>query len=169
MDKRKRKRKKGLQMSNTTRAIGATHGRSRPPLLRVTAGASTAATALLAAALVLTAAPDAAAAVTGLQAFPGTPAVSWGPQSQYGTGCTYTLTATVTGYGPVSFADWTGAATFYPSNYIHPGGGKATVSWTPNQPGWHRISAYQTSAGGPAIDLLVGTGVNTGSACVVLP
>ncbi|MBB5917361.1 hypothetical protein BJY24_006273 [Nocardia transvalensis] len=130
------------------------------------------ATAVLAAGfLTALTAPAARAVVTDLQVSPGTPAFSWGPQSQYGTSCTYTLTATVT-IGDdrgVSFYDWTEAASFAPANYVSPANGTATVGWTPTRPGWHHISAYQGSEGGPAVDVLVGNGINTGSACLVLP
>ncbi|MEV6066649.1 hypothetical protein AB0L82_08890 [Nocardia sp. NPDC052001] len=127
--------------------------------------ARTALPVFAAAALVVVAAPDATAGVTGLQASPG---LSWGPSKLYGTTCTYTLTATVNDAQPVSFYDFDPSSTFSPSNYIYPANGTATVRWTPGQTGWHRIVAYQSSEGGPAINLDVGTGTNTGSACLVL-
>lgn len=150
-------------MLDTTDCRAVVFERLGPGLRRVT-GATAA--VLAATALAVATAPDASADVTTLHAVPG---MSWGPSSQYGTNCTYTLTATINAWMPVSFYDFTEAATFSPSNYIQPTAGSVSVQWTPTRPGWHHITAYQTSAGGPSIDLLVGTGVNTGSACVVLP
>ncbi|MEU7141621.1 hypothetical protein ABZ942_19360 [Nocardia sp. NPDC046473] len=117
----------------------------------------------------VTTAPSAAARVTSLAAAPG---MSWGPATPYGTNCTYTLTATVTNPNPVAFYDFGPESTFAPDRYSHPTAGTTTVRWTPTQPGRHRIMAYQTFTGGPAmdtaaLDIQVGTGINTGSACIV--
>ncbi|RDI67906.1 hypothetical protein DFR76_102307 [Nocardia pseudobrasiliensis] len=119
-----------------------------------------------AAGLLIALAPAAAADVTSLTADPG---LSWGPSSRYGTSCSYQLTAATNTGAKVSFYDFTEAATFAPSNYVDSVNGVATVRWTPTRPGAHRIVAYQTSAGGPEITLQVGTGINAGSACLVLP
>lgn len=150
--------------------------RTRPAALRrALPGLGTTAMAVLSAAvLTVSAAPDAAARVTGLTVGPGSPGMSFGA-SQYGTNCTYTLTAAVDDYHPVVFTDSTGAGTFFPSSRIDPRfdvhtlKGEAVVSWTPTQPGWHHIYADQPPYAGPALNLLVGNGVNTGSACLVLP
>ncbi|MFC8044581.1 hypothetical protein [Nocardia sp. NPDC057353] len=119
-----------------------------------------------AAALVLSAvalaAPSASAAVTGIAVAPG---LTLGTHD-YGTGCSYTVTATVDddtqrvyffeeGQGPTGFAD------------AAPVDGTATVTWTPSrtattyiyavQPGWSEILRYPVD---------IGTGINLGSACV---
>ncbi|MEU7138833.1 hypothetical protein ABZ942_05225 [Nocardia sp. NPDC046473] len=164
-------------MVTTTRIDSA----RRLPMLRPSTfrralpGIGTTAVAVLSAAvLTLSTAPDAAARVTGLNVGPGSPAMSVGA-SQYGTNCTYTLTAAVDDYHPVVFNDSTGAGTFFPSDTINPSfdihtlKGEAIVSWTPTQPGWHHIYANQPPYAGPAVSLLVGNGINTGSACLVLP
>ncbi len=153
-----------LSRRTETGHIRSAAHRPRPPRTSRLLGSSVA--LLGVAASVLVTAPDAAARVTGLHASPG---LSWGPTQQYGTNCTYTLTATVDDAAPVSFYDFDPSTVFSPSNYIQPVDGVATVQWTPTNPGWHRIVAYQTSEGGPAINLEVGTGINTGSACLVLP
>ncbi|RDI60500.1 hypothetical protein [Nocardia pseudobrasiliensis] len=78
-------------------------------------------------------------------------------------------------YHPVVLYDTTGAAVLYPSGTIDPVfdihtlQGTATVSWTPTRPGMHRIYTAQPPYAGPVIDVLVGNGINTGSACIVLP
>ncbi|MCM6772017.1 hypothetical protein NDR87_03010 [Nocardia sp. CDC159] len=116
--------------------------------------------------LMIAVAPGAAADVTNLSIDPG---ASWGPSSRYGTTCSYTLTARTNTAGKVSFYDFTQAATFSPGHYVDTVDGVATVRWTPTQPGTHAIMAYQTSAGGPVLTVQVGNGINTGSACLVLP
>lgn len=110
--------------------------------------------------------PSAAADVVNVEATPG---LSWGPSTRFGTNCGYTLTATVTTAEPVTFYDFDPASTFSPSNYIYPTNGVATVTWTPKQPGGHRILVHQVSGIGPTMDIEVGIGINAGSACLVLP
>ncbi|MFC8525911.1 hypothetical protein [Nocardia sp. NPDC057227] len=119
---------------------------------------------LAAAALPVGLAPSAAAEVFTLRAEPG---ASWGPVTPFGTSCTYTLVAAVSTDMPVSFYDFEDSSTFVPGNLVTPVNGVATVRWTPVVPGTHRIMAYQTSAGGPTVDIQVGTGVDTGSGCAV--
>lgn len=153
---------------------GSAHGRRRYG--RRAAGTVGVLTAAVLAIGGLTAAPGhAAGTVTGLTVTAGSPGWSVGVTSQYGTNCTYTLTAAVSDYHPVAFRDSTGAATFYPSASLSPDfdvhtlKGQATVSWTPSGAGWHHLVAEQYPNGSTAIDVLVGNGINTGSACIVLP
>ncbi|WP_458687862.1 hypothetical protein [Nocardia tengchongensis] len=83
--------------------------------------------------------------------------------------------AVVSDYHLVLFRDTTGAATFFPGTTVSPDfdahtlKGQATVSWTPTGAGWHHLIAEQYSNGSTAIDVLVGNGTNTGSACIILP
>ncbi|QIS09668.1 hypothetical protein [Nocardia arthritidis] len=127
-----------------------------------------AAATLAAVALTVAAAPDAGAAVIDLRAEPG---ASWGPASQYGTGCTYTLTANLTtGAFPVFFYDTTGRSTFAPSDFVDPAGATSvSVQWTPTAAEWHHIVAYQSQGSIASVDLLAGTGFSTGSGCAVMP
>ncbi|MVU77603.1 hypothetical protein GPX89_10170 [Nocardia sp. ET3-3] len=124
----------------------------------------------------LTAAPGhATGTVTDLSLTAGTPGWSFGATTRVGTNCTYTLTADVSDYHDVTFRDTTGASVFSPSTTIQPTfdvhtlTGQATVSWTPTQPGSHHLYIEQYPNGSAAADVLVGTGINTGSACLVLP
>lgn len=149
--------------------------RSRRRVGRVQiAGTTGAAVAALFATVLVAPTVHAAGTVTSLNASPGTPGQSVGLTSQYGTNCTYTLTAAVGDYHNVTFTD-TGAATFSPSATVspdydsHTNRGQATVSWTPTAPGQHHLFAEQYPNGSLAIDVLVGTGINAGSACLVLP
>ncbi|WP_330180726.1 hypothetical protein OHB26_30620 [Nocardia sp. NBC_01503] len=147
--------------------------RRRTGRVQVT-GTVGAAAAMLFATVLVAPTVHAAGTVTSLNASPGSPAQSVGLTSQYGSNCTYTLTAAVGDYHNVRFTD-TGAATFAPNATVipyydsHTSRGQATVSWTPTAPGQHHLYAEQYPNGSLAIDLLVGTGVNTGSACLVLP
>ncbi|APA97737.1 hypothetical protein NS506_03687 [Nocardia seriolae] len=124
----------------------------------------------------ITAAPGhATGTVTDLSLTASAPGWSVGVTSRFGTNCTYTLTADVSDYHDVAFRDTTSTAIFSPGATIKPRfdihtlTGQATVSWTPTQPGWHHLYVEQYPNGYAAADVLVGTGINTGSACLVLP
>ena len=109
-------------------------------------------------------APTASAGVTSINVAPG---ASFG-STPYGTGCSYTITATVNdNAAPVYFYDnnlpiGTGPASV--------SGAAATVTWTPTTPGSHVLVAYQFV--NPPFDkttqVTVGNGINLGSSCVVL-
>ncbi|MGX1807235.1 hypothetical protein ACWIGI_16090 [Nocardia sp. NPDC055321] len=96
------------------------------------------------------------------------PGLSYGPATNYGAGCTYP----VNGYvddpsAPVVFYDnGTAFATAVPSGRI------AIAHWTPATPGVHRLQIVQHTVPGadvvPYVDITVGTGLLTGSGCIVL-
>ncbi|MGV9414569.1 hypothetical protein ACWDOP_32100 [Nocardia sp. NPDC003693] len=127
--------------------------------VRIAAGA--AALGVAAVASVLTA-PTAAATVTGIAIAPG---LTLGLHSQ-GTGCSYTVTATVDdntkrvyfyeeGQGPSGFAD------------AQPVDGQAKVTWTPTSTKPTYIYAFQPGATAQIRQPVdIGTGVNLGSACL---
>ncbi|MFE6860239.1 hypothetical protein [Nocardia sp. NPDC057668] len=108
------------------------------------------------------AAPTASATVTGIAIAPG---LTLGLHSQ-GTGCSYTITATVDdnskrvyfyeeGQGPSGFAD------------AQPVGGEAKVTWTPTSTKPTYIYAFQPGATAQIRQPVdIGTGVNLGSACL---
>ena len=110
--------------------------------------------ACIAAAAVLLTSNSASAEVTKLD-------IRQGNSNGYGTNCRYTVTATTTSDVPVTFTDIAGA-TFSPLPVITPTGDSATVSWIPNAPGPHLITASQGD-NVQTLPLTVGMGVNTGS------
>lgn len=116
--------------------------------------------------------PTAAADVTRIDANPGL-SYTWTPdggfEQRFGTNCIYGLTADVDNPAPVSFYDFQTASTVLPGHLAGVIDGRATVAWIPHAAGDHRITAYQTSAGGPDITVHVGTGIPLGPACFVLP
>lgn len=109
-------------------------------------------------------APSASATVTGVTIESGT---TLGTHSQ-GTGCSYTVTATVDddtktvfffeeGQGPTGFAS------------AKPVDGVAEVTWTPSKAGISYIYAVQPDAWPETrLPVDVGTGVNLGSACLAV-
>ncbi|NUS45481.1 MAG: hypothetical protein HOQ24_17540 [Mycobacteriaceae bacterium] len=112
------------------------------------------------AAVVALAAPHATAAVTSLYVAP--------PMGgRYGVGCSYTVTATVTSFLPVEFRD---NGRVIPGSPRAPFGNTATVQWYPMYRGSHLIQALQFP-GYPRSQWIqvTGTGVNTGTSCIVLP
>lgn len=116
----------------------------------------------VAAALTL-AAPAASADVTSVTVSSGS---SFGSSNMHGTGCEYTVTASVNSYGPVYFYD---NGQFLGEAYSF--GWQAQHTWTPTTTGTHVLSAWQPYGGTDMpIDLPVevATGINLGSACVVL-
>lgn len=130
-----------------------------------TLGALTAAIAL--------AAPGAGAAVTRIDVATGT---SFGSSAPYGTGCSYTVTATAQPGKAVAFyeADDQGTGTrdtFKPEAPKVDASGKATTVWTPKTKGQHKIYAqeYPTGDATFTVTVNVGTGVNLGPVCLVLP
>ncbi|NNH74304.1 hypothetical protein HLB23_31400 [Nocardia uniformis] len=111
------------------------------------------------------AAPNAAGTATRVGVEPG---ISFGPATNYGTGCSYPVNAYVNDpVTPVVFYD-NGIA----FAVAHPSGAIATAHWAPATPGAHRLQVIQHSAPGedvvPYVDLRVGTGLHSGSGCIVL-
>ncbi|MFD3592430.1 hypothetical protein ACFWU5_06845 [Nocardia sp. NPDC058640] len=113
------------------------------------------------------AAPPASADAISVTVDPG---FSIGLTTSFGMGCSYKVTAAVSGLDNiVYFTDEGGGASFNP-NYVTSNSGIAETTWTPATPGIHTIRAVHFSGGGPAATIVtVGTGINTGSGCVVLP
>ncbi|WP_280468779.1 hypothetical protein [Nocardia cyriacigeorgica] len=112
------------------------------------------------------AAPTAGAGALGVNVQPG---MSIGLGTPYGTGCSYQVTASVDNPGqPVHFSDNGTGATFNP-NPKNPTGLTATTTWTPATPGTHAILAWQGGVPSPPQIIVVGTGINTGSGCAVMP
>lgn len=118
--------------------------------------------AALTAAVVLTA-PDASASVWNVSVAPGASVGLGG--TQYGTSCSYTVTVEGTAFENVWFDDNIGG-TVNPGTVNLGSSGRATVTWMPYVPGWHRIDAW-TPHNDMGAWVNVGTGINLGSACVV--
>lgn len=129
-----------------------------------TLGALTAAIAL--------AAPTATAAVTRIDVAPG---LSFGSSGSYGTGCSYTVTATARPGVAVVFLDEVDGnrtdTTFKPVGPVADASGKASTTWTPVKKGEHKIWAAEYVQGETYFltSVTVGTGISAGPACVVLP
>ncbi|KZM73527.1 hypothetical protein AWN90_33455 [Nocardia terpenica] len=119
------------------------------------------------------AAPDAVADVTAVEVAPG---MSFGSSGVYGTGCSYTITATAKPGTSVLFIDEVGGVrtqeTLRPPGAPTGDTGKAQTVWTPDRAGVHTIWAGEYPTPGAAIvtsEVNVGTGINLGPACLVLP
>ncbi|WP_280430431.1 hypothetical protein [Nocardia brasiliensis] len=85
--------------------------------------------------------------------------------TQYGTSCTYTVTVEGSRWTNVWFDDNV-SASFAPISINLGSSGRATTSWTPHAPGWHRIDVWSPDSD-RGIWVNVGIGINLGSACVV--
>lgn|GEM_PF-4245122 len=125
----------------------------------------------LASALAL-AAPQASAKVTGIDVAQST---SFGSSNSYGTGCSYTITATSTGKNvAVVFMDEVNGvkttADLNPVGHAVDAQGHASVTWTPTQAGTHTIYAGDYVSGETYLttQVTVGTGINLGPVCVVV-
>ncbi|WP_225726885.1 MULTISPECIES: hypothetical protein [unclassified Nocardia] len=123
-------------------------------------------------AAVVLAAPQAGAAVTRLDIATG---LSFG-LAQYGTGCSYTITATAKPGTSVAFyeADEQGNGTrdtFSPQMPQVDASGKATTTWRPATKGRHGIFAQEAPTGDATASTIatVGTGINLGFLCLTLP
>ena len=111
-------------------------------------------------------APNAAAAVSGISIDPG---MSVGSSGQFGTGCTYTVTATVTN-GTVVYFGSTALGVFNPVLAV-PVNGRATTQWTPKQTGTYLVTASTNEGDNVSLQnahVTVGTGISAGPACVVV-
>lgn len=93
-----------------------------------------------------------------------------GSSGTYGTGCPVTLTANVTAPDAIP-----AAVTFLDNGAgigigTTDGAGNASVQWTPGTTGQHTIIARYGGFGPSAQTVVnVGTGINAGSSCIVLP
>ncbi|MFW0796228.1 hypothetical protein AAFP30_20615 [Gordonia sp. CPCC 205515] len=148
---------------------------SRNAKFRRSALAATGA-AVGAAALVLGAAP-ADAAITSVRVTPTTPTYS-SSDVAIGTSCTYAVTATVTGNGPVTVV---AARQIGPNQAVtqflvankRATRGTVTAYWTPKVPGTYFVSAYQAQArqsmrqAPPIKKFTVGNGLDVFGNCVV--
>lgn len=130
-----------------------------------TLGALTAAIAL--------AAPTAGAAVTRVDVAPG---LSFGSSGGgYGAGCSYTVTATARPGVAVVFLDEVDGNrttdTLKPVGPVADANGKASTTWTPAKKGEHKLWAAEYISGETYFltSVTVGTGINAGPACLVLP
>lgn len=124
-------------------------------------GVFTAAAVALVVAMVF-GAPSANAVVTRVGVMPDT---SFGFDTNYGTGCAYTVEALLTeAVTPVTFYDnGVPFATVPPA-----GGGVALATWVPGYTGPHTLQAVQPGGGGdPYVRVLVGEGVPVGYSCLV--
>lgn len=107
--------------------------------------------------------------------------VALGPSAGYGTGCTYALVATTKDGKhtprdqPVSFYDLSEGSYIFPQDdftarkqiYVSPVlADRAFALWTPTRPGPHRLTAYQTSEGGPTRTITVRPGTPVGPGCL---
>ncbi|MEV6769554.1 hypothetical protein AB0N05_13095 [Nocardia sp. NPDC051030] len=87
--------------------------------------------------------------------------------SQYGSGCSYTVTVEGRSGDTAWFYDTGAYGTFSPQSVTIGSNGQATTSWTPQASGWHRIYADSYYGAAATDSFQVGTGINLGSACVV--
>lgn len=95
------------------------------------------------------------------------PGISFGPATNYGTGCSYDIDGIIDDpVTPVVFYD-----NSVPFAYAYPSGSLAQTRWTPTTPGPHRLQVWQHRPDGqdifPYVDIQVGTGLPTGSGCGV--
>lgn len=104
-------------------------------------------------------APSASAGVSQISVLPG---ISWGLETNYGTGCTHQLLARLSvGIDPVAFYD-NGALLAV----VAPTDGIATFAWVPASTGVHSLAAVQNGVG-RGIDVQVGRGYRFGESCVI--
>lgn len=142
-----------------------------------TSAATAAATFVAMAGAIALAAPGAGAVVTGLQIQPGQ---SFGSAETHGTGCSYTLVASTEPGQEVVFVDQVGGAEptttqFQPAVVTADASGKARTTWIPDRKGQHTlwvVEYFSEEEFDPyRLDnpLTVGTGINIGPSCLVLP
>ncbi|WP_306360822.1 hypothetical protein [Nocardia sp. CC227C] len=144
------------------------------------AAATTAAALSALAAAIAFAAPQAGAAVTSIHVEQGQ---SFGSSADArGTGCSYPITVTTEPGKSVVLLDQIGDdpktadhKQFQPYRVVADASGTARTTWTPDRAGSHKIVALEL-LGDDEFDVYtrngainVGTGVNLGPACVVLP
>ncbi|MFE3445436.1 hypothetical protein ACFXNW_20600 [Nocardia sp. NPDC059180] len=126
--------------------------------------AAAAAFAAAAASAVVVSAPTAAATVTQVSVMPD---YNFGPITNYGTTCQYTVRARLTeGVTPVTFYD-----NGLPFATVAPTDGVALVTWTPTTRGHHTLQAVQPTTGAnlaPWVQVEVGVGMHIGYACLVI-
>ncbi|MGX1808372.1 hypothetical protein ACWIGI_21855 [Nocardia sp. NPDC055321] len=134
-------------------------------MIRYRTSALAAAVAALAGTLVLTA-PGANAQVWRVDVSAGT-SIGLGT-SQFGSGCSYTVTVQGRPGDGAWFYDVEGYGTFSPQWVSIGADGRASTTWTPHSAGWHRIYADSYYGGASSGSINVGTGINLGSACVVV-
>ncbi|MEV6280043.1 hypothetical protein [Nocardia sp. NPDC051832] len=116
----------------------------------------------MAAALVLTA-PTAPALVSSINVSQG---LSFGSSTVYGTGCSYTVTATASNGEAVLFWDFNGGV-FDPPGVIWVGSsGTAVAQWTPLTKGTHTLIAWG-AFNDRQTQITVGTGFKLGNVCLV--
>jgi hypothetical protein len=116
--------------------------------------------------MVLTA-PTAAAGITGITIDPG---ISSASSAAYGSGCSYTVTATSDNGLPVFFGST--ALAGFSQNWVTPVNGRVSTVWTPRQTGTHVLTASSGEGGALTFrntTVVVGNGVSVGPGCVVLP
>ncbi|QIS11510.1 hypothetical protein [Nocardia arthritidis] len=118
------------------------------------------------------AAPAAQADISRVDVAPG---LSFGSSSSYGTGCSYQVTASAPPDDALIFVDETAndrtTQTLKPSYLATDVDGKATVTWTPTTKGAHRIWVRENHPGATPVtaSVNVGTGIQLGPICLVLP
>ncbi|MBF6439856.1 Ig-like domain repeat protein [Nocardia cyriacigeorgica] len=109
-------------------------------------------------------APSAEATVTQVSVMPD---FSFGPITNYGTTCQYTVRARLTeGLTPVTFYD-----NGVPFATVAPTDGVALVTWTPTTRGHHTLQAVQPTTAqeiAPWVQVEVGVGMHIGYACLVI-
>lgn len=133
-----------------------------------------------AAATIALAAPHAGAVVTNMHVEQGQ---SFGSSADArGTGCSYQVTVTTDPGRTIAILDQIGDdpktadyRQFRPSELVADASGLARTTWTPDRKGQHRIIVLEL-LGDDDYDvysrrgeILVGTGINLGPACAVLP
>lgn len=134
-------------------------------MIRYRISAFAASVAAVAAALVLVA-PSASAQVWRVDVSAGT-SIGLGT-SQYGSGCSYTVTVQGRPGDWAGFYDLGAYGTFSPQSVTIGSDGRASTSWTPQASGWHQIYVDSYFGQASTSSFTVGTGINLGSACVVI-
>ncbi|MFC9435376.1 hypothetical protein [Nocardia sp. NPDC057030] len=139
--------------------------------------AATAATLSVIAAAIALAAPQAGATVTSVRIERGQGFGS--SESARGTGCAYRVIAQTEPGREVAFLDEIdndlSPTSFGPAFVVADPSGAASTTWTPTKKGQHylwvveRVSDEKGEGYSTDTPLTIGTGINVGPACVVLP
>ncbi|MBH0776501.1 hypothetical protein [Nocardia bovistercoris] len=136
--------------------------RSTTPMRRARRCGAVAFAVAVCAGLAMAQPPSAGATVTRVGVYYDT---NYGPLTNFGTACTYTVEARLSSaVGPVSMYD---NGILFAT--VQPTGGVAIAQWSPATRGTHTISAAQSTDSATAgVDVFVGAGIPIGYSCLVI-